>query len=128
MAKKNFFIIFLLLLIPFTIIIYFINNSENLQENYLIDKNETIKHRIEEYDIMIFEQIDLFGKFPSNEFQLSQYQIFPYAIVWKDTLSKIAYKYNLTKDEIKVLVYINKIKNKDLIIAGQTLLIAKKKH
>lgn len=128
MVKKNFFIIILLLLIPFTIIIYFINNSESLQENYFIDKNETIKHRIEEYDIMIIEQIDLFGRSPSNELQLSQYKIFPYIIVWKDTLSKIAFKYNLTKDEISVLVSINKIKNKDLIIAGQTLLIAKKKH
>lgn len=129
MAKKNFLIIILVLSIPlFLIIVSILDNSFFKQDDFLANKEIPAKlFSIDDYELILFEQIENNKSNDIFEYPLDDYNIFPYTILWKDTLSKIAYKFNLSKDEIAILIYLNKIKNKDLIIAGNVLLIAKRK-
>jgi LysM repeat protein len=133
MAKKNLIIILMIFIIPLSIITIFIINNQLFQKDLLSNsskfenKDNEIKN-IKDYEIFILNEINLADFNKPLDFPLSDYKIFTYTIIWKDTLSKIAYKFKLTKDEITVLVYLNKIKNKNLIIAGQTLLITKRKE
>jgi len=133
MAKKNLIIILMIFIIPLSIITIFIINNQLFQKDLLSNsskfenKDNEIKN-IKDYEIFILNEINLADFNKPLDFPLSDYKIFTYTIIWKDTLSKIAYKFKLTKDEITVLVYLNKIKDKNLIIAGQTLLIAKRKE
>lgn len=129
MFKKNILIILLLLSIPFILVIFLVfnpiifENSENIYLNTIPSKMFTIQ----DYEYLIFEEINKANLSSLYDIPMENYYIYPYTIIWKDTLSKIAHKFNLSKDEISVLVHINKIKNKDLIIAGEILLIPKKK-
>lgn len=132
MAKKNFIIIIMILIIPLSVISIYLINHQLYQLDFLsnLDKGESKSNEIKnskDYDNFILSEINLTDFSKPLDYPLSDYRIFPYTIVWKDTLSNIAYKFELTKDEIAILVYLNKIKDKNLIIAGQTLLIAKRK-
>lgn len=131
--KKDNIILVILLIIPLSFIIFFFINHQLNMMDYINDFNDINKFEsdvrtIDDYDILIVKEINELDLNKPLEYPLSKYRIFPYTIVWKDTLSNIAYKFKLTKDEIEILVYLNKIKDKNLIIAGQTLLIAKKKE
>jgi len=129
MNKKNIFIIFVVLLIPLIIIISYISNP-SLYNSIEVNESKNITEKpdiIKNYELVLIEEINSYQYGEALQYALELYNVFPYTIVWKDTLSKIAYKFNLTKDEIVVLVYLNKIKNKNLIITGQVLLIPKKK-
>ncbi|MFN3410859.1 MAG: LysM peptidoglycan-binding domain-containing protein [Exilispira sp.] len=129
MAKKNFLVIILILSIPLLLIILSIlDNSFFKPDDFLANKEIPSKlFSIDHYELILVEQIENNKSKDIFEYPLDDYNIFPYTILWKDTLSKIAYKFNLSKDEIAILIYLNKIKNKDLIIAGNVLLIAKRK-
>ncbi len=129
MKKKGLILIFFILFIPLIIIIGFLLNINSLNVYEFDEKKDIVEkpYKIEDYELLLIEQIDSFNHKEPFEYPLEQYDVFPYKIIWKDTLSKIAYRYKLTKDEIKILIYLNKIKDKNLIIANQTLLIPKKK-
>lgn len=128
--KKNLLVILIILLIPLTIVALYIFKIVDFENQGIIENQKIIEKpiSINDYEMTIFDEISAYTSGQPLEYPLKDYEVFPYIIIWKDTLSKIAYKFNLTKDEIAILVYLNKIKNKNLIIAGQTLLIAKKKN
>jgi hypothetical protein len=132
MKKALIWIILLLLLLPSIFILYFISSNSLITDSGTIkqgnaEKISDIKLKKEDYNIIIQEFLNSQQDKSKEEIDLSKFDVFPYQIVWKDTLADIAYKFSLDKEEIAALVYLNNIKNKDLIIAGKTLLIPRKK-
>ncbi|HNV43474.1 MAG: LysM peptidoglycan-binding domain-containing protein [Spirochaetes bacterium] len=132
MKKALIWIILLVLLLPSIFILYFISSNNFITDSGAINQENAekitdIKLKKEDYNIIIQEFLNNQQDKGKEEIDLSKFEVFPYQIVWKDTLADIAYKFSLDKEEIAALVYLNNIENINMIIAGKILLIPRKK-